>query len=180
MNKFATYLSLACVVATPCHAELVNCNGTWTDRPCAELNKPQEAKKGKIIDPDKAKKESLLHDLRMLTIESKRDYDIRYDISVTEATCKNSSLAECDKTIKNAQKDLEELRIRAQLVKTKKEKNELIKESNKLRKERNEIEAKKPAVVIQQNTILVPPRRPPVWKDSNRNSSLPIDVKLPE
>lgn len=166
MKKFAILFSLHFIFISVCYADLNNCNGTWTNKPCDGLSRVPEEKKENTSDPDKSKKESLLHDLRMLSLESRRDYEIRYDISLTERTCKYTDLVECDKAIKAAQRDLQELKTKAQLIKTKKERNELIKESNLLKKERNEIEAKKPGVLIQQNTILIPPRRPPIWRDS--------------
>jgi hypothetical protein len=182
--EFLLILSLLFSTAAPSLAQLHECKGTWTNKPCGELNKTTE--KTSFKDPDQSKKDTLVHDLRMLAIKAKREHDIRYDLTVTEENCKKFNLEQCDLAVKSTQKDLQKLITEAQDVKASQERNELIKQANKIRQERNEIEASKPSVVIQQNTILVPRRRPG-WRrtfkgasSSDQSSSLPTDVKLPE
>ena len=160
-------------------ADLYNCNGTWTNRPCNSSSKIPE-KEDTPKNKDKSKKESILHDLRMLVIKAKREHDIRYNIDVIEDLCKTSNLEECDKSVKTAQKELQAQVTDADEAK---ERNALIREANKLKKERNKIEENKPPVIIQQNTVIVPRR--PLWQNdrfrdasnNGQNSSLRIDVR---
>ncbi len=180
MKKFLSFCSIVFIFsAVPCLADLYNCKGTWTNKPCDGSNKIPE-KKETPDNKDKSKKESILHDLRMLVIKAKREHDIRYNIEVIEDLCKNSNLEDCDKSVKTAQKELQTQVTDADEAK---ERNALIREANKLKKERNRIEENKPPVIIQQNTVIVPRR--PLWQNdrfrdasnNGQNSSLRIDVR---
>ncbi len=131
-----------------------NCNGIMTNKPCDEIGKKTTVatKKTKLNYVDNSKKESLLHDLRMLNIKAKRNHDINYNIELIEQECKNDSLTDCDKKVKSANKELKEIISQERITELKEE--ELSKKSEKE-------DSNKTTVVIQNNNVIIPSRLSP-------------------
>ena len=96
------------LLPTAAHAELYKCNGTWTNEPCqGEVqNTLQSApKRTAPTDPDRSQKDSLLHNLRMMQLKARRNYDVEYDISAVEDFCRKPAVtaADCQEKTEHAE-----------------------------------------------------------------------------
>jgi len=128
MKKFIACIS-GLLIPAWCFAQAVEiheCDGRWTNLPCDKLA-PLPANK-KILTPEEAKarsqKESLLHRLRMKSIEANRKYDVDLDISSAEDLCNNSttSLEICRREAERLDDKLDKKINTAALLKQKEEK----------------------------------------------------------
>ena len=180
MKKFVIISSLifiSLISTLPALAELKNCSGVLTNKACEEVNKkPTITKLSTTLNTkSRLKKDSLLHELRMLSIKAKREYKIDYDLDAIEEECQEINPKQCEKEVKSSTKELTQMINQAKLVKLKEDQNKLIKESNLLKKDRNQT-----TVIIQNNNVIIPkiPRRKTLRR--NQTSSLPKDAQLPE
>jgi len=181
MKKLAIIFSL--FICHSANAEFQTCSGVLTNKPCSELTKKTKSlSKGasQISSKEDSKKESLIHELNMLSIKAKREYKLDYDIEILKQECKNSSLIECDKVVKEANKELQEMINSEKIIKLKKAQLD--------NKPKNE---NKTTIVIQNNNLIVPQRfsiqKRPIKKispkknfrslKSDQSSSLPTSVR---
>jgi len=123
MNK---YFSLFFLLFLPqfCFSqegEIHNCNGRWTNLACDKLSITVGARK--VLTPDEAKnrsqKESILHKLRMKSIEANRKYDVNLDITGAENSCNAnlSGLEDCRKEAERLDEKLDKKINSAALLK---------------------------------------------------------------
>ncbi|HQH26721.1 MAG TPA: hypothetical protein PLP17_04930 [Oligoflexia bacterium] len=170
-TAFLSLIFILCFSA-PASAQIFECDGRWTNRPCSgkvegmvEEVKPEQAP---VEDSGLSEKKALYHDLNMKTIEAKRRYNLRFDLAAVQQLCfqQQSTLDECRKEIQ-AMED----RIDAKIGLASQERaNELQNEANRLQQEKNET----PSVsVVENNYIEVIPRRrhhPRVYTTGNYGS----------
>jgi hypothetical protein len=152
MKKCSVYF-FSLLIPTYCLAqgvEVHDCNGRWTNLPCDQAAAPANNKK--VLTPDEARarsqKETLLHKLRMKSIEADRKYKIDLDMSVVESLCNNvtTSLEICRKESERLEEKLDRKINAAALLKQREEKIEKLKE---------------PAVVqVPQTTVIIRERYP--------------------
>ncbi len=166
---------LFCSIA---HAEFQNCGGIVTNKACSDLNKKNNSTNQKMesktnsneTNPKKnSKKDSLIHELKMLTIKAKRKYELSYDTEILEQECKSNSLAQCDKIVKEANKELHGMINSAKITKLK---------EAELKNVSKDKDKNKTTVVIQNNNVIIPRvRRSFRSLKSDQNSSSPTNVK---
>ncbi len=169
MNFTRTFLSLGIALLSyqsAAYAELYECDGKWTNKPCnGDVTRSIE-ESGSAAPADEAtkalrEKTSLLHDLRMKEIKAREQYDIQYDISSVEKFClsQESSIEDCSKRIESARTALDKRIATEGSLAAQRRANQLQDEANKLQEQRNTIEAEKPNVAIVENRrIIVVPR----------------------
>lgn len=99
--------------SNPVHAELVNCNGVWTNQPC-NGNARHKMKETPHVPRTPAqiansKKDILIHDLRMLAIRARDVLDVPVSLSAVEAVCveDSDSIEECRKAVKERSAEIE-------------------------------------------------------------------------
>ena len=98
----------------PAFAELSLCNGQWTNKPCEQGSKEksiQQAPPRKKKSAEQSKKETLVHQFRMRTIELKRQgHDIPYtpQTSIDRCMLEGTEFAECDSLMKEAHMRLDD------------------------------------------------------------------------
>ncbi len=148
-------------------AQLYECDGTWTNKPCkGTVAETLDAATGAPSnDPGRGEKRSLLHDFTMKTIKAREDYGIRVDLSPAEKACVKDPVPveDCRRTISVMQEQLDQDVQAASVIKAREKANKLQEESNKLQRERNEIEASKPdVVVVEKRPLIVVPRNNPL------------------
>lgn len=97
MSKFFIYLSsiLLPALSFAQSPEVHQCSGRWTNLPCDQVESHQTNRK--VLTPEEAKerssKESILHRLRMKSIEANRKYEIHLDLSLAEELCQSTTTA---------------------------------------------------------------------------------------
>ena len=147
MKKYIILL-LFSFTAVAQEAEFRTCNGVLTNKPCDKVGKnpslTRNSSQAKNVED--SKKESLIHDLRILNINAKRDFNINYNIEIAEQECKESSLLECNKIVKNANKELKEMINNEKIIKLKQSELE-----NKTKKAEDDT-----VVVIRNNNVIIP------------------------
>ena len=181
---FGFYLAglLGCSVAllsSPAQAELVECNGTWTNRACdssdtkklgAEDTRSPEIKEAAAI---RSKKKSLFHELTMKAIKAKRQYQYDYDLEEVETFCfkQESSLADCKDRIKQARQEIDKEVTQFAQVRQQEQANKLREEANRIQKERNETVANPVVVIEERRNYYIKPRRyrghPPIYREGH-------------
>jgi hypothetical protein len=126
-HAFFVLLFAAIIAPSISHAELIACNGVWTNRNCdsdvrTNIQRDRFASsESKVLrvpaspavdaidreaetEQDKNKrlaKERLLHDFRMRSIAAKRDYGVRLDLSAVGQLCEKfeTTVADCQSEI---------------------------------------------------------------------------------
>lgn len=152
--------------ATPALAQLHECNGMWTNKPCdGSVSNTIGAKESNAPDdPARAEKRSLLHELTMRSIKAHEQYDIRTDLAPAEKKCltEPAPLDECRAAVKQVDEDLDRKIDAASTVAERKKANELRDEANRLQRERNRIEEEKSnVVVVERRPLIIIPRPSP-------------------
>jgi hypothetical protein len=100
-----------CAVSTGA-AELVECNGTWTNKPCDKATgAPLEEKPVRELtqaEKEMNSKKLWLHDLEMQVIQVRRETGINIKFSTTQDVClrTESSLSDCQRAISETQSAL--------------------------------------------------------------------------
>lgn len=125
-------------------AQVYNCDGVFTNFPCHKPKPPAEAKKENNSDKDSLKKQTLLHDLTMKSINYRKKHGIKTDISEANDACtdKESPLEVCRTIVEKFDRSLEQKRVQAVEV---------------FAKEKEIDAGKTPAVVqkVEQKTVVV-------------------------
>ena len=155
-------LSLLILSPNLSSAEIYNCDGKWTNKPCdgsvSESIKEKTTDKAKADRKILSAKKSLLHELRMEAISAKRKYDVNVDLKKVEELClkTETSVESCKKEIAATEDRITQKSSEKALVKAQEERNRLQEEANKLQKEKNEQES---VVVVER------PRRYHIRRD---------------
>lgn len=161
---------LLCGLIHPAFAEVFECEGKWTNKPCSgkvtrsieEAGSSTPVDEGTKLLRDKT---GLLHEVRMKALSAKENFDIRYELGAVENFCLKtaSTLDECDKKVKEADSELDKKISAASTLASQKRNIELQEEANRLQQERNKIEQEKATVVVQerQPLIIIPRDRIP-------------------
>ena len=121
--RMRTYLFLfALLTSLPVQAELYNCNGTWTNNPCAgkvvsRLPEQKEAQRSQA-QVDRSQKDLWLEALDLRRSDLKRRYRITADIYEARTVCKNdtSTVLECSKAVEKKQREFDEREEAAKLL----------------------------------------------------------------
>lgn len=97
-------------------AQIVNCNGVLTNKPCPGGTplldeKPYQAPSPQ--DLERQKKSYLIHDLEMASIQLRNEYQVNVDVSSTQQLCRISSLAECSQAVQRKLQEISERRASA-------------------------------------------------------------------
>lgn len=156
------------LIAIPVSAEVYECDGKWTNKPCQGSITRSLEESGSTVAVDPAvklvrEKTSLLHDVRMKVIGARNDFDLRYDIEPVETFClkTNSTLEQCREKITKAEEDLERRLANVSAAAAQRRAIELQEEANRIQQERNRIEEKRPTVtIIEEQPLIIVPRRP--------------------
>lgn len=148
----------AIILPLTAQAEIYNCQGKWTNLPCADGKASQTIGESggasRVMKPEVARaqsaKRSALHELSMKAIGAKRDFDLKFDLSQAEAICNSESrtLEECqtiistlDDSLSTRIREAEIVSARKAEVAEKKRANEIAAEKNELLADRNAIAA---------------------------------------
>jgi len=151
--RLASGMLLALLCALPARAEIYECNGTWTNKPCAEGGGPKfEEKKTSaddIIRSDRSKKKTLISRLDLANFESRRSHGFSIDAVAIEDYCLRSttSVDECANRVSEAEDRLIAHQHDAALVHEQQRANEI--EEEKLRRQSEE--SSHDVVVVQNN-----------------------------
>lgn len=152
--KLTSTLCLVFLFPSLSFAQIYQCDGKWTNKPCGE-NNTQKAAEKKSSSPDSdsqaisSEKRSAFHELTMKSIQAKREFEVNYDLRNVESFCFSSttSLEECQERIEEAEDRIDHKIASQELIK----KNKLQKEANALQKEKNRIETSKTEITIIEN-----------------------------
>ena len=142
--RFILILSILILIPQAAIAEIVNCNGVWTNEPCdSEPNAKLEAVEASDDSIDqklKSQKQAALHELRTLKFNLEHEHGGSFSIASAERVCSdsNSSLEDCESSVNIVETDL----LNKQLTLSK-----LDKKQDKSNEEENSGDT----VVIQQN-----------------------------
>jgi len=164
--KLFTFLAINLILLRSAFAEVYECDGKWTNRPCSGAVTKSLEEIGSSAEVDEhiklaREKTSLLHDVRMKALRAREDFDLRYEITPLEKFCLTASttLEECQKRIKEADAELDQKIASASSLASQKRSLELQEEANRLQEERNRIEKERPNVTVieeNRNVIVVP------------------------
>jgi hypothetical protein len=167
-------ICLFCLFSLPAQAQVYNCDGRWTNKPCAGniagvIKEEPAVSKVPSAAAELSEKKSILHELNMRAIDVKRKYALRYDVGEVEKLCyqEGTSLVECRAVAARMTDRIDRKVADLTLVEAQERANRLQEEANKLRQERNEIEANKPDVVVIEEDEHIYRRRhqhPPVYE----------------
>ena len=99
--KITSALFLALALPAVAGADIYNCNGEWTNKPCrgkpTQVIKPGDSA-SRVLKPEEVReqseKRSIFHELNMRNITARRELNVRVDITNVERTC----LHEADKS----------------------------------------------------------------------------------
>ncbi|NMC63522.1 MAG: hypothetical protein GYA55_10200, partial [SAR324 cluster bacterium] len=121
---------------SPSFAEIYNCNGTWTNKPCeGEVSKtlPETDRTPDLQAEAAGKKMGLVGALELRVQSARRSHGVELDISGIAETCRNNntSYEECMTLVNNADDRLEARLHQAKLLKEQEKTNKLIAESKK-------------------------------------------------
>ena len=148
------------VLATPAAAEVFECNGTWTTKPCEgsptrTVASPSSARE--VDDPDRGQKSSMFHDLTMKSIRARESYGFKVELLVAEKNCirERGPLEQCAEAIRFVEEELDRKIQAAELLKTQQQAVKVQEEANKLQAERNEIERSKPTVAVVRRPVII-------------------------
>lgn len=117
------------ILAFPVKAEIHECNGTWTNKPCEDAASksmaevpPREHKEDPL-----AKRRVWLQDLRTQYYKARRDHGILVNIQSVEDMCLDVkfSAETCSQLIGAKEKDLNELILKSKEVKAKEARNKI-------------------------------------------------------
>lgn len=145
-------------------ADVVLCNGRWTNRPCEDPQKvleeapPAPPSSSNPGTPEVSAKRSLLHDIRMKALNARRKYDLRFELGSLEHFCLEtpSTKEQCAEKIAEVESKLDEKIVTAASLKQEEEKLRLQQEANRLQEERNRIEAERSTVTVVQPRVISP------------------------
>jgi len=138
-------------------AEIYNCNGTWTNKPCeGEVSKtlPEIDRTPDLQAEATRKKMELVGALELRVQSARRSHGVELDISGIAETCRaeNSSYEECMTLVNNADDRLEARLHQAKLLKEQEKTNKLISES---KKEKEDAAVSNQAISINQDNSVV-------------------------
>ncbi len=143
-------------------AQLFECEGKWTNKPCnGKVEKELSVKEEKTgivgisSNPDRAKKSSLYHELMMKSVKAKNDFQIETNLDQAEDKCLKGdyTLEECQTQIDSYNKELDSKIHKAEILKLKKEEVQLQKERNKIAQENNTttVIERRPVYIFKNN-----------------------------
>src|SRR5262245_56755290 len=96
IHRALSVLAFACLAAPPARAQLVQCNGVWTNQAC-EGAVAQQMNEQKTPDaPDdrlRSVKKSMVHEVSMHAIRIREETGVRMDVSQLEDYCLRPSTA---------------------------------------------------------------------------------------
>lgn len=103
LRSLLAFTILANLVAAPASAEVYNCDGKWTNRPC-KGKATQTLQAGdtatRVLKPgevrEQSEKRSIFHELNMRAIEARRALNVRMDITNVERTCVEDGASTAD------------------------------------------------------------------------------------
>jgi len=141
--------------SVPAAAELYNCNGTWTNKPCEGQATKVLPETEKTVDLDSEllkKKKVLVGNLRERAGRAERDYDVHIDVTGIEETCRSESTTyeECMNLVNNADDRLNERINEAKLVKEQQKANRLQQENAEKKDDE-----KNNAVTVDEDSVVV-------------------------
>lgn len=122
-------------VSRAAFADIYNCNGTWTNKPCGgspEKTLPEIERPVDLGAEALKKKELLVGNLRLDVDGAGRDYGIGLDISGIEEACrsKDTTYEDCMNLVNNAGDRLSERVNEAKMVKEQEKTNKLLQDGN--------------------------------------------------
>ena len=160
------------VGAVSAHAEMRECKGVWTNKPCEEA--PQHALKesSSVESPlqrEKSQRSLWLHDLEMKSIKAKREFKVDVDIGDVQVICHDLqiSTAGCRKAIADKDALLEERITAAKTLALK-----------KAQLEAQTTPQQQPLQVIVQNNDHFPRRSPTPYPPPVLNPTPRIGIPL--
>lgn len=180
MKKVICILIAALFLASSAHAEIFNCGGKWTNKPCeaepkATLKeKPSQNNEKEVAD--RSERESLLHELKMQAIEARRKYDVRIDVSAVETLCMKpqSSLSDCKNEVDALSDRIDQRTQSAALIKAREQSNKL--KEKDLEIKQKEVEDNNTIVIVEERNIIIPHhRRPPIRPLSGAGISVNVN-----
>ncbi|MCB0324802.1 MAG: hypothetical protein KDD69_14565, partial [Bdellovibrionales bacterium] len=107
-------LLFCCALPKLAEAEVSNCDGRWTNRPCeGTVSATLEEVERAPLDPASARrrrKQSLLHDLRMAAIEAERSHGVVVALGPAEARCSDqaTTIEQCQEAVQAVEQQLAE------------------------------------------------------------------------
>jgi len=163
--KTSIRLSLAALLSLfwtiPASAEIYNCEGRWTNKPCDSNSRPAFAEEQSAPDPDAETKADLskrklwLQDLDLLRLRLKRKHDVAVSTREIEELClnTNSSAIECSQAVSAKENEINQLLVE-------KDRLNVERDRNKIEEKTAEQNANPPTAVtvIQENNVIIAPR----------------------
>lgn len=162
---------LLLVVPTAALADVYNCNGRWTDKPCAPGEVSHVIKTEVRRSPnaateaeDKQRRFTVFHELNMKSAEALRNYGIRFATIEIGKLCmkKETEFEDCKKAADAERDRLERLMHDAQVLAVQREANEI--ERKRLAVEEKKAEAPTTVIIERRDTRsyrdrFLPPQR---------------------
>lgn len=167
IKRFLTAAALFFTVHQSADAQLVECNGLWTNKPCEEKGAstlPESNYKTTPPEPVQSKKQYLLHELTMASINAKNEHDVIVDVEPTKTSCMRveTSLDSCRESIQAVRDKIDERVNQVRLIKLKEQEIEQ-------KKKESEKEASPAVVVIREERRRRYPRYPHEYVDEHGN-----------
>lgn len=166
MNKFIATVIVTFIFPLLARAELYNCDGKWTNKPCVgkagttiaekPLNKELSA------NPDLAKKKSIFHELNMKNITAKKNLNIKFSIAEIEEIClaRTTSLDLCKIEAEKAERKLDEKIVIAEKLNLEKQALKAQQDQLALEKEKLAEQRENAVEVNVVTTNIIRPRHP--------------------
>jgi hypothetical protein len=170
------------LVSPSARAELYECNGTWTNKPCSGKTQKTidetKAQKRSPAEIEKSQKDLWLHDLETKRFNARRMHGIKIDTKDAAVICQSekTTLLECRKAITTLEDKIEERVVAAQQLKLKKQEVE----SKKV--EDNSSQVSRVTIIqntIQRNRIVVQPRENELTPPAPQRTLSPIPSASP-
>lgn len=173
---------LDCCAASAVGAELKDCNGTWSNRPCAEItveqpqhlskagavSAPQEAE---VIEREQRRKSSRFFDFDSRIFNARRAFEIDFDTAPIKEYCMSqaTTFAQCSQRIDEAEDRLDAKILAVKTLRTQQRANEI-------QAKRNTLDASGPdtqvivqqSITVQQNQVEIENNDPTIIVGQHR------------
>jgi len=161
--KFAAMLLLAFLlsVSTTAVAEIYNCDGLWTARPCSDSSVPSLSENERTEKSEISKRKLWLHDLDMLRLRTKRELSISPSIREVETLCLDLSRSalDCSQAVSAKETELNQLLLENKKLKVAEERNRIEEEKNSST-DGAEGTVTSVTVINREKNIYILPRKP--------------------
>lgn len=154
MSRISVLASVILLIPAALHAQVYQCDGIWTNRPCGEPAIHTSTPAGGAASTDGSRKDAslkrtLVHNLSTANFNAKRLHKVSIETAGIENFCSNeaTSLDDCEKRVIEAEDRLASRVKDSQSIQAQERANEI--EAQKVRLQ--ELERSRDVVIIQNN-----------------------------